>query len=231
VLTPEHPSHTETPSTDAKTTGPVPLQPRSDPAPTPGENPLTPPRLEERRRAREKETPASPNSPKQRTGERPDPAPPDPVQSTPAEPAEKTPVPAEVTEKPAPTVFRPTRSVAVGSRLVVVELLETISSEQPGLVGRRLRFRTVQPVVVDGATVIRAGADATGEVTDVKEAGVMRRPRLEFRIRSVEGVDGRAIPLRAATFREVASSAEAVVRFRAGQLFEVRTESGAVVQP
>jgi serine/threonine-protein kinase len=196
-------------------TSPVVTKPKaSSPEPTkPTEKPTEPRTVPKRKRL---ETPAESPTPKTVV---PEPEPQAPVSSAPT-----------VIEKPVET-SRPAarRSILLGSKSVVLELLDGISSEQAGMQGRRLHFRATQAVVVDGEVVIRAGAGAVGEVTEVKSAGTFRRPRLEFRIRAVEGADGRMIPLRSATFREVATSADAVVRFVAGQTFQVRTESGVTV--
>lgn len=79
---------------------------------------------------------------------------------------------------------------------VEIELVENISSEavQEGSV---MDFAVVQPVEVNGATVIARGAPARGRVMEVKKARHWGRAgKLVWAIQDVHAVDGQRIPLR-----------------------------------
>ncbi len=75
-------------------------------------------------------------------------------------------------------------------------------------------------ILVDGEVVIPQGADVTGEVVSVSAGG--KKEMLEIRIRSVKGIGGQVIDVRAATFRYVGSRNEPLI-FKAGQQFIIYT--------
>jgi hypothetical protein len=55
---------------------------------------------------------------------------------------------------------------------VPLRLMEELTTKGKKLrVGQRFRMETVEPVVVQGATVIPAGSPAVGEITDVRNKG------------------------------------------------------------
>lgn len=79
---------------------------------------------------------------------------------------------------------------------VEIQVKAAMSSEvaKPGTI---LEFTVVQPVKVNGATVIEAGATASGVVRLVKKAGHWARDAtLRWAIQDVVAVDGSVIPLR-----------------------------------
>lgn len=63
-------------------------------------------------------------------------------------------------------------------------------------VGQMISFKVLNDIVVDGKTVVEAGAMAQGVVSHVKKARMMGLPgELEVAVRSVTAVDGTVIPL------------------------------------
>lgn len=148
------------------------------------------------------------------------------------QPAEPT-----ITEQPARNepvtepVASPTtrRSVTLGRLRVSLALTDNLSSAE-AREGQSLRFRVTEAVSANGEVVIRSGATAYGVVTRIKRAGngiLQKKDQLEFRIQTVDAVNGQQIPLRSATIGEEAKG-QAVV-FRSGQQFEVRTSDGFVI--
>jgi hypothetical protein len=96
--------------------------------------------------------------------------------------------------------------------------LETALSSETARVETPVRARLRQAVVVDGLTVIPAGAIMTGEVTDVERAGrVKGRSRISFTFRNVEAnnlrEDLKTNPL---TFAGEASKGEDATKVGAG---------------
>jgi hypothetical protein len=82
---------------------------------------------------------------------------------------------------------------------VEVELNETISSDNLK-VGALVDFKVVQPVVVDGVTVVEKGAGAKARITRAKKAGYWGRSgKLEWAMQDVGAADGSRIPLRFAS--------------------------------
>ncbi|WP_170061121.1 serine/threonine protein kinase [Spirosoma aerolatum] len=141
---------------------------------------------------------------------------------TPANPA----APATKSESVSETVTPKTtvrKAIIIRRLRVNLALVEGLSSDA-SQEGQSIRFRVTEPVISDGEVVIQSGATAYGEVSRIKRAdGEMFRKRslLEFRINSVEAVNGKRIALRSATISDEAKG-QAVV-FRPGQTFEVRT--------
>lgn len=126
---------------------------------------------------------------------------------------------------PEPTAPKTTlrRSVTIRRLRVNLALSDNISSDAAQK-GQSVRFRVTEPVTTNGQVIIQAGATAYGEVSDVKKADgdVFRKKNLlEFRIHSVEAVNGKRIALRSATFSDEAKGQP--VSFHPGQTFEVRT--------
>lgn len=65
-----------------------------------------------------------------------------------------------------------------------------------GDIGRPIQFQVAEDVVVDGATVFRRGALATGHLADLKKAGGYgRHATLAFTFDSATAVDGQQIPV------------------------------------
>ncbi|WP_164851385.1 serine/threonine-protein kinase [Larkinella soli] len=147
----------------------------------------------------------------------------EPPVSSPTEPVQNEPVVAEPTR---PETSR--RSVAVRRLPVSLTLLDNLSSAD-AREGQAIRFRVAGPVMSGGEVVIASGATAYGEVTRIRRAGnelFRKKDLLEFRILTVDAVNGQPLPLRSATISEE-SKGQPVV-FRAGQSFEVRTGDGII---
>jgi hypothetical protein len=79
---------------------------------------------------------------------------------------------------------------------VEIEVVENVSSEAVEE-GSIIGFTVVQPVQVNGVTVIERGAPARGRVTKVKKARHWGRAgKLVWAIRDAHAVDGQKVPLR-----------------------------------
>ncbi|GAB3698375.1 hypothetical protein GCM10027592_23380 [Spirosoma flavus] len=115
------------------------------------------------------------------------------------------------------------KSIAIRRLRVSLSLVDGLSSDG-AQEGQSIRFRVTEPVVSDGEVVIQSGATAYGEISRIKRADgevFRKKSLLEFRINSVEAVNGKRISLRSATISEEAKGQP--VQFRSGQTFEVRT--------
>ena len=182
-------------------------------APAPAAQPAAPPT--------EAPPPAAPAAPA------PAPAAPAPRQTAPrqsAAPSRPAPAPAASNAAPAPAprpaeppkpVYRDV-SAAVGTALSL-SLITPLSTETAKVetpVAARLR----QPIVVDGFTVVPAGATLHGDVTEVERAGrVKGRSRLVFRFAEVQ-VNGQRDPFRtnALTFEGEATKGEDAAKVGGG---------------
>src|SRR5918993_304046 len=94
---------------------------------------------------------------------------------------------------------RPPRMVGVkipDGTVLEVETTYAVSS-QDVKAGDAISFRVVNPVVVDGATVIEQGATATGRVVRAKRGGHFGRAgRLAWSMQDVTAADGTRLALR-----------------------------------
>ncbi|QIP15299.1 protein kinase [Spirosoma aureum] len=152
------------------------------------------------------------------------------TQETPAQKPIEEPVNqpvAPVRSEPVPELAAPQtiahKSIAIRRLKVNLTLTEGLSSDGAHE-GQSIRFRVTEPVLSDGQVVIQAGATAYGEVSQVKraEGDIFRKKNLlEFRITSVETINGKRLLLRSATISDEAKGQP--VLFRPGQTFEVRT--------
>ena len=69
--------------------------------------------------------------------------------------------------------------------------------------GQNVLFTVVNDVKVNGTVVIRAGAQAVGNVTEVKKASMIGQPgKVAISLNSVTAVDGTEVPLMASTVNE-----------------------------
>jgi hypothetical protein len=100
---------------------------------------------------------------------------------------------------PAADPPQPPRMVGVkipDGTVLEVETAYAVSS-QDVKAGDAISFRVVNPLVVDGATVIRQGATATGRVVRAKRGGHFGRAgRLAWSMQDVTAADGARLPLR-----------------------------------
>lgn len=79
--------------------------------------------------------------------------------------------------------------------MIPMELMRTVSGQSVHA-GQMIPFRVMNDVVVDGKTVIEAGAIAQGQVVRVEKAQLMGLPgELEIVVRSVTAIDGTSVPL------------------------------------
>jgi hypothetical protein len=79
--------------------------------------------------------------------------------------------------------------------VVRVRLNETLDSRTAEM-GELLSLEVVDPISVDGITLIEAGAKVTGKVTEsVKNKNLGRKGKLDFTIDFAKAVDGQNVPL------------------------------------
>jgi len=98
--------------------------------------------------------------------------------------------------RPAEAVAEPEVTIPSGT-LLRVKLLSAVASDQ-NRVEDQVRAEVRQPVVVQGKTVIPAGAELTGTVTDVERSGrVKGLARVAYRFTSLS-YDGRRYDIRTA---------------------------------
>lgn len=99
------------------------------------------------------------------------------------------------------TVVFPAQSIAqdkvrISAGTVVTLKTNTTLSPKSLNVGDVVELTVVNDVVVDGHTVIAAGAKARGEITNAKERGMIGIPaELALSVKTVEAVDGSTISL------------------------------------
>lgn len=109
-----------------------------------------------------------------------------------------------------------------------LKLLQDISSAT-SQVGQTVSFEVLDPVKVDGVTVIAEGAQALGTITQAQpKRSLGRGGKLDFRLEYVKAVDGTKIPIRATSVNQgggkgvatgVAVGVSAVVFFPAAPAF------------
>ncbi|REJ35860.1 MAG: hypothetical protein DIU82_06590 [Bacillota bacterium] len=83
--------------------------------------------------------------------------------------------------------------------LVKIHLLTEINSGT-SRVGKRVRYRVVEDVIIDGRVVIPAGAEGEGEITAVQSAGRFGQSgRVEVNWGTVPAIDGTRVQLNVST--------------------------------
>jgi len=90
--------------------------------------------------------------------------------------------------------FAETVQVPAGTRV----MLQTTSTISPATanVGDTIELTVINDVIVGGKTVVKAGARATGEITNAKERGMIGiAAELGFVVRSCQAADGTTIML------------------------------------
>jgi len=85
---------------------------------------------------------------------------------------------------------------------VILSLEKSISTDIAN-VGDPVDLVVIREVKVDGKTVIETGSSVRGEVSAVEKKGVIGKPgKISIAVKSVVGVDGKNVPLRATLTRE-----------------------------
>lgn len=114
-------------------------------------------------------------------------------------------------EQPVPLAVTPTPTQVPDGTPVDVEAPYTINSLD-FKVNDLISFRVVNPVKVNGITVIEQGATATARIDKAKRGGHFGKAGLfVFTMQSVTAVDGRQIPLRVTQVRMRGDSKAATV--------------------
>lgn len=79
--------------------------------------------------------------------------------------------------------------------VIRVRLNETLDSRTADM-GELVTLEVVDPIAIDGITVIEAGAKVTGKITEsVKNKNLGRKGKLDFTIDFAKAVDGQNVPL------------------------------------
>jgi len=85
---------------------------------------------------------------------------------------------------------------------VILSLEKSISTDT-AIVGDPVDLIVIRDVKVDGKVVISTGTGARGEISAVENEGMIGKPgRISITVKSVTGVDGTHVPLRASLTRE-----------------------------
>lgn len=84
--------------------------------------------------------------------------------------------------------------IPAGTR-ILLRTLQTITPKE-FKVGDRVNLAVASDVIINGNVVIKAGAEATGEVTVSKERGIAgQADKITISLKSVKAVDGTFVPL------------------------------------
>jgi serine/threonine-protein kinase len=154
---------------------------------------------------------------------------PKPKTTTPVteKPDETTEEPVTTEPEPIPVKREPTGPVTIpAGRSISLVLDETLSSEQPERDGDIIRLRSADDIVVQGRTIIKKGAVATGKIVDVVPSTKRKKAVIGFVIQRVEGSNGSMLKLDSERFKMVASSLGSPVTYRTGQIFSARLGRG-----
>lgn len=165
--------------------------------------------------------------PKEKTSKKTDRPPKDTSVTTkvPGEDKDKPQTPAE--PEPTPTKREPTGPVNIpAGRPISLVLDETLSSEEPGRDGDAIRLHCAEDIVVEGRTIIRKGANATGKIVDVVPSHKRKRAMIGFVIQKVEGSNGSTLKVNSERFQLIAQSPGSPVAYRSGQVFFAKLGRG-----
>lgn len=103
---------------------------------------------------------------------------------------------------------------------------ETISSEEPERDGDVIRLHCAEDIVVQGRTIIRKGAVATGKIVDVVPSKGRKKAVIGFLIHKVEGSNGSMLKVDSERFKLTAQSPGSPAIYRSGQVFSARLGKG-----
>ena len=149
-----------------------------------------------------RETKEVPTEPKQEVPQKEE-----PIAAKEESPARFEEVKVPTSEKTTPAR---TRSVELRGESFPVAFNETITSDEVNRSGGTVWLRTLAPVVVDGTTVIEAGARVRGRVADVRSSSNASRAYLAVQFEAVEAVNGQWVSIR---FPEYSNKANDRVTF------------------
>ena len=111
-------------------------------------------------------------------------------------------------------------------RSISLVLDENLSSEQPERDGDPIRLRCYEDIKVEGRTVIRKGAYATGKIVDVVPSNKRRKAMIGFVIQKIEASDGSTLKVHSERFQMVAQSPGTPVIYKTGQVFFAKLGRG-----
>ena len=124
-----------------------------------------------------------------------------PANSPAASTADKVPAPAP-DAVPAPKVKI---TVPAGTKLRVA-LLDGLSSDK-NKAGDQFQASLMEPVVVDGKTILARGTKVRGRVVEAKESGrVKGRASLELTLTQILGVEGKSVAISTKPYMQVAEA-------------------------
>lgn len=133
--------------------------------------------------------------------------------------------PAE-TETP-PVKREPTGPVNIpAGRAINLVLDENLSSEQPERDGDIIRLHSSEDIIVQGRTIIRKGAIATGKIVDVIPSKGRKKAVIGFVINKVEGSNGSMLKLDSERFKLIAQSQGSPAIYHSGQIFSAKLGRG-----
>lgn len=113
-------------------------------------------------------------------------------------------------------------------KTVKVILDQTLSSEERSKDGSTVRLHIAEAVIVDGKTLIRAGAPVTGKIVDVVPSGTRKKALIGFVIQQVQATDGSMIRLHSERFRLFSVGLNEQATYNSGTSFSVQLGRGVV---
>jgi serine/threonine-protein kinase len=133
--------------------------------------------------------------------------------------------PSETESTPAKR--EPTGPVTIpAGKPISLVLDENISSEEPERDGEVIRLHSAEDIVVQGRTIIRKGAVATGKIVDVVPSKGRKKAVIGFVINKVEGANGSMLKLDSERFKLIAQSAGSPAVYHIGQQFSAKLGRG-----
>jgi serine/threonine-protein kinase len=130
-------------------------------------------------------------------------------------------------EEPVSPKREPTGPVNIpAGKPISLVLDETLSSEEPGRDGDAIRLRCYEDIKVEGRTVVKKGAYATGKIVDVVPSNKRKRAVIGFVIQKIEASDGSTLKIDSERFKLVAGSPGVPAVYRTGQVFFAKLGRG-----
>lgn len=105
---------------------------------------------------------------------------------------------------------------------------ETLSSEEPGRDGDAIRLRCYEDIKVEGRTVVKKGAYATGKIVDVVPSTKRKRAVIGFVIQKIEASDGSTLKIDSERFKLIAPSPGVPAVYKSGQVFFAKLGRGRI---
>jgi len=134
---------------------------------------------------------------------------------------------APADNEPVSSKREPTGPVNIpAGKPISLVLDENLSSEEPGRDGDAIRLRCYEDIKVEGRTVVKKGAYATGKIVDVVPSNKRKKAVIGFVIQKIEASNGSTLKIDSERFKLVAGSPGVPAVYRAGQVFFAKLGRG-----